>query len=207
MSTNTRKINLDYSGEVIFESINRYLLKNSIEIVNQNSITLSYTIQYSDPDLLLNIDISDLEDTTSISTNIIESKNNPVIDNKIINDFLNCISKYFQIVDDEINNKYMFDELIIDVSTFVVKYQSCSQSEIQKKFKIGYSRTGRLIDTLESLEIIGASAKNRTVLCESFYKLNDILIKNKIIKETEKINDIVIIEEKKKGGIFSFFKK
>lgn len=204
MSINTRKINLDFSGEVIFESINRYLLKNSIEIINQNSITLSYTIQYSEPDLLLNIDISDLEGTTSISINIIESKNNPVINNKIINDFINCISKYFQIVDDEFNNKYMFDELIVDVSTFVVKYQNCSQSEIQKKFKIGYSRTGRLIDTLESLEIIGFSKK---VLCDSFYKLNDILIKNKIIKETEKINDIIIIEEKKKGGFFSFFKK
>jgi len=202
MSTYKRKINLDYTGEVIFESINRFLLKNSIEIINQNSITLSYTIKYNNPDLLFNVDINELDDTTSISINIIESNNNAVIENEIINDFLNYVSKYFQIVEDELNNLNRFDYMITDVARYVVKYQICNEKEIKEKFKISYTRTGMIIDQLEILEIVGGSKK---VICESFDKLNNILIQNNIIKESEKIYDI--IEEKKKGGLFSFLKK
>lgn len=208
MSNNIRKINVEYPGSIIFESVNRYLNTNAIEIVNQNSITSSYTIQLSKPYLLFNLDINESDETTSILITIVESRNEPAIDNLIINDFLNNISKYFEIVQNEELNKDRFDDLIIDASRHIVKFQICNQSEIQKKFILGYSRTGRIIDQLELIGIIGTSKglKNRDVLCNDFNKLNSILIENKIINNNELIHDDVI-EIKKKSGLFSFFKK
>jgi DNA segregation ATPase FtsK/SpoIIIE-like protein len=206
MSNNIRKINVEYPGSIIFESVNRYLNTNAIEILNQNSITSSYTIQLSKPYLLFNLDINESDETTSILITIVESRNEPAIDNLIINDFLNNISKYFEIVQNEELNKDRFDDLIIDASRHIVKFQICNQSEIQKKFILGYSRTGRIIDQLELIGIIGTSKglKNRDVLCNDFNKLNSILIENKIINHNELIHDDVI-EIKKKGGFFSFF--
>jgi DNA segregation ATPase FtsK/SpoIIIE-like protein len=208
MSNNIRKINVEYPGSIIFESVNRYLNTNAIEILNQNSITSSYTIQLSKPYLLFNLDINESDETTSILITIVESRNEPAIDNLIINDFLNNISKYFEIVQNEELNKDRFDDLIIDASRHIVKFQICNQSEIQKKFILGYSRTGRIIDQLELIGIIGTSKglKNRDVLCNDFNKLNSILIENKIINHNELIHDDVI-EIKKKSGLFSFFKK
>ncbi len=204
MSTHIRKINVEYPGSVIFESVNRYLNTNAIEIVNQNAITSSYTIQISKPYLLFNLDICDSDDTTSISITVVESKNHPNIDNEVINNFFNEISNYFEIVQNDELNKQTYDDLILDVSKHVVKYQICNQDEILKKFALGYSRTGRIIDTLESIGIVGPSnGKNRQVLCTNFDKLNSILIEKKIINNNELIQDVV--EIKKKGGFFSFF--
>jgi DNA segregation ATPase FtsK/SpoIIIE-like protein len=204
MSTHIRKINVEYPGSVIFESVNRYLNTNAIEIVNQNAITSSYTIQISKPYLLFNLDICDSDDTTSISITVVESKNQPNIDNEVINNFFNEISNYFEIVQNDELNKHTYDDLILDVSKHVVKYQICNQNEIHKKFALGYSRTGRIIDTLEIIGVVGPSnGKNRQVLCTNFDKLNSILIEKKIINNNELI--LVVVEIKKKGGFFSFF--
>ena len=74
----------------------------------------------------------------------------------------------------------MFDE----VARFVVANQQGSTSFIQRKFKIGYNRAGRIMDQLEAFGIVGKSegSKPREVLISdpsSLEKLlNDIFIEN-----------------------------
>lgn len=74
----------------------------------------------------------------------------------------------------------MFDE----IARFVVANQQGSTSFIQRKFKIGYNRAGRIMDQLEAFGIVGKSegSKPREVLISdpsSLEKLlNDIYIEN-----------------------------
>ena len=74
----------------------------------------------------------------------------------------------------------MFEE----VARFVVGNQQGSTSFIQRKFKIGYNRAGRIMDQLEAYGIVGKSegSKPREVLISdpaSLEKLlNDIFIEN-----------------------------
>ena len=58
------------------------------------------------------------------------------------------------------------DELLKDAAKLVVDYQQASVSLLQRKFRIGYSRAGRIIDELESLGIISEynGSKAREVL-------------------------------------------
>jgi len=205
MSNHIRKINVEYTGSVIFESINRYLNTNAIKVINQNAITSSYTIQISKPYLLFNLDICDSNNSTSILITVVESKNERTIDNEVINNFFNDISRYFEIIQNEELYKLTFDDLILDVSRHVVKFQICNANEIKNKFALGYSRTGRIIDQLEIIGVVGFyKGKTKQVLCDNFDKLNNILIEKKIISKNELIHDVV--EIKKKGGFFSFFK-
>ena len=46
------------------------------------------------------------------------------------------------------------DELLVDAAKLVVTNRQASVSLLQRKFRIGYSRAGRLIDELESLGIV-----------------------------------------------------
>ena len=63
------------------------------------------------------------------------------------------------------------DELLQDAAKLVVSNQQASVSLLQRKFKIGYSRAGRLIDELESLGIVSSynGSKAREVLVEYSY--------------------------------------
>ena len=58
------------------------------------------------------------------------------------------------------------DELLKDAAKLVIDYQQASVSLLQRKFRIGYSRAGRIIDELESLGIISEynGSKAREVL-------------------------------------------
>ena len=58
------------------------------------------------------------------------------------------------------------DELYEDVVAFVLDHNSASTSLLQRRFKIGYNRAARLIDTLEYNGIISGQngSKPRTVL-------------------------------------------
>lgn len=74
----------------------------------------------------------------------------------------------------------MFDE----IARFVVANQQGSTSFIQRKFKIGYNRAGRIMDQLEAFGIVGKSegSKPREVLISDPSSLervlNDIYIEN-----------------------------
>ena len=63
------------------------------------------------------------------------------------------------------------DELLYDAAKLVVDYKQASVSLLQRKFRIGYSRAGRLIDELESLGIITghSGSKAREVLVDHSY--------------------------------------
>lgn len=60
------------------------------------------------------------------------------------------------------------DELFDDAKKMVVEMQTASVSLLQRRFRIGYSRAGRLIDQLEEAGIVGPSegSKPRKVLIE-----------------------------------------
>ena len=47
------------------------------------------------------------------------------------------------------------DELFVEAAKFIVESQTASVSMLQRHFKIGYARAGRLIDLLEQAGIIG----------------------------------------------------
>ena len=63
------------------------------------------------------------------------------------------------------------DELLQDAAKLVIDHQQASVSMLQRKFRIGYSRAGRLIDELESLGIISgySGSKAREVLVDISY--------------------------------------
>ena len=63
------------------------------------------------------------------------------------------------------------DELLIDAAQLVVETGQASVSLLQRRFRIGYSRAGRLIDELEALGIISgySGSKAREVLVDSHY--------------------------------------
>ena len=76
------------------------------------------------------------------------------------------------------------DSMFEEVARFVVGNQQGSTSFVQRKFKIGYNRAGRIMDQLEAYGIVGRSegGKPREVLISdpsSLEKLlNDIFIEN-----------------------------
>jgi S-DNA-T family DNA segregation ATPase FtsK/SpoIIIE len=58
------------------------------------------------------------------------------------------------------------DELFVDAATLVVQTGEASISKVQRRFRVGYARAARLIDTMEVLGIIGPyeGSKPRKVL-------------------------------------------
>jgi S-DNA-T family DNA segregation ATPase FtsK/SpoIIIE len=76
---------------------------------------------------------------------------------------------------EKIDGKFVFeedqDEHLRDAAVLVIQNQQASVSLLQRKFRIGYSRAGRLIDELESLGIISgySGSKAREVLVDESY--------------------------------------
>jgi DNA segregation ATPase FtsK/SpoIIIE, S-DNA-T family len=58
------------------------------------------------------------------------------------------------------------DELLADAASFVVATQQASVSAVQRRFRVGYSRAGRIIDALERKGVVGPyeGSKSRAVL-------------------------------------------
>lgn len=65
---------------------------------------------------------------------------------------------------------YDEDELLEDAIKLVIEMKSASASMLQRRFRIGYNRAGRLIDFMEERGIVGPSqgSKPRDVLINSF---------------------------------------
>ena len=63
------------------------------------------------------------------------------------------------------------DKLLFDAAKLVIQNQQASVSLLQRKFKIGYSRAGRLVDELEALGIVSgySGSKARDVLVDESY--------------------------------------
>lgn len=73
----------------------------------------------------------------------------------------------------EVETHAMEDELLPDAIRVVLDQRSASASLLQRKFRIGYSRAGRLVDMMEERGIVGPpqGSKPREVLVD-FYDLN-----------------------------------
>jgi hypothetical protein len=71
------------------------------------------------------------------------------------------------------------DELFTEVAQNVVTSQVCLTSAIQRKYRIGYLRAGRIVDQLEAAGIVGENnnSKSRQVLIQDDYSLEQILKK------------------------------
>ncbi len=63
------------------------------------------------------------------------------------------------------------DELLMDAARLVIQYGQASVSLLQRRFRIGYSRAGRLIDALERLGVVAghSGSKAREVLVDETY--------------------------------------
>ena len=68
------------------------------------------------------------------------------------------------------------DELLMDAARLVIQHQQASVSLLQRKFRIGYSRAGRIVDELEALGIVSgySGSKARDVLVDESYLENII---------------------------------
>ena len=58
------------------------------------------------------------------------------------------------------------DELLWEAAEWILDTKKASVSMLQRRFRIGYTRAGRLMDTLESMGIVGAAdgARPREIL-------------------------------------------
>ena len=58
------------------------------------------------------------------------------------------------------------DELLPEAASFVVATQQASVSAVQRRFRVGYSRAGRIIDALERRRVVGPyeGSKSRQVI-------------------------------------------
>ena len=61
------------------------------------------------------------------------------------------------------------DDLLPEAASFVVATQQASVSAVQRRFRVGYSRAGRIIDALERKGIVGPyeGSKSRAVVASS----------------------------------------
>ena len=68
------------------------------------------------------------------------------------------------------------DELLPEAASFVVASQQASVSAVQRRFRVGYSRAGRIIDALERKGVVGPyeGSKSRSVLATE-HELESIL--------------------------------
>lgn len=62
------------------------------------------------------------------------------------------------------------DELVPEAARFVVSTQQASVSAVQRRFRVGYSRAGRIIDALERKGVVGPyeGSKSRSVVATEF---------------------------------------
>lgn len=81
-----------------------------------------------------------------------------------------------------LNEGTVYDPMLADVARLVVARQSCSGSQIQRTFEIGYNRAESLIQQLENIGAVGPDRvpKDREVLVKDLDTLDKILHKFKI---------------------------
>lgn len=70
------------------------------------------------------------------------------------------------------------DNMLIQVAHFIVQNRQGSTSAIQRNFRLGYNRAGRIMDKLEKMGIVGRQdgSKPREVIVTDMRQLEDILL-------------------------------
>ncbi|MGI6320061.1 MAG: DNA translocase FtsK 4TM domain-containing protein [Bacteroidales bacterium] len=74
------------------------------------------------------------------------------------------------------------DALLIDAARFLVQTQHGSTSSLQRRFKVGYNRAGRIIDQLEALGVVGGfeGSKAREVKIKTDAELDIFIQENNL---------------------------
>lgn len=93
-------------------------------------------------------------------------------------------------IEDTLDDEDDLDPLFEEAARFVVSTNQVSTSMLQRTFKIGYNRSGRIMDQLESAGVVSPfdGRKFRGVLMDSFTLEN--LLKNIRSKKTETIDEV-----------------
>jgi S-DNA-T family DNA segregation ATPase FtsK/SpoIIIE len=78
----------------------------------------------------------------------------------------NFVEEVTQPKEDPKKNDEPEDDLLPDAASFVVSTQQASVSAVQRRFRVGYSRAGRIIDALERRGVVGPyeGSKSRSVV-------------------------------------------
>ena len=179
------------------------ILKEQIEILqSQKVLEKDNSIKENKTDKLH--DINEVIKNT-------EKFKNEEINNKIENSNENILENYD---DNEI------DSFLLEAIDVVIQTGQASTSFIQRRFKIGYARAGRIIDQMEERGIISGyqGSKPREVLMTKERwsqlknsKLNNIEADNSAVEETkeeikedieEKIEEQIEIKDKKKNMFY-----
>lgn len=92
-------------------------------------------------------------------------------------------SRYYQMPSVNTKRKKQFedpderDELFEEAARIIVRYQQGSVSLLQRKLKIGYARAARIVDELETANIVGPfdGSKAREVLVETEAELDQLI--------------------------------
>ena len=116
----------------------------------------------------------------SVSTEELKMKFDEfLLSNRNMIDFSNVFDLYFE-VGAELEANFDIDEIdpmFVDSARIVVIGQEGSASLLQRKLSLGYNRAGRIIDQLESVNIIGPfqGSSPREVLFSDIESLNEFL--------------------------------
>uniref|UniRef100_UPI000AECF161 FtsK/SpoIIIE family DNA translocase n=1 Tax=Massilibacillus massiliensis TaxID=1806837 RepID=UPI000AECF161 len=124
---------------------------------------LYYPIGAAKPVRVQGAFISDSEVETLID--FIKTQGEPIENEEIIKFTENALSN--EAVDT--NKQEASDELLESAINLVLETGNASVSMLQRRFRIGYTRAGRLIDTMEEMRIVGpnAGSKAREILMTS----------------------------------------
>ena len=93
---------------------------------------------------------------------------NQNIEIEVTDDFNEAIKVENNKSDDNVDDR---DEILDEAIEFVITEDQASISAIQRRFRVGYSRAGRIIDQMESLGIVGKheGSKPRKILVDKSY--------------------------------------
>ena len=136
-----------------------------------------------------------------LGVNVDEERDVPILCGKLISQNPPCPQAILPVINNQTKEKekievgkFVFqyaDPLFKDAAKIVVEHQSASTSLIQRSLGIGYNRASRMLDMLESAEIVSPPQNDtyfRDVLIEDtrelMYKLLDI--KMELLKQAEK---------------------
>ena len=74
------------------------------------------------------------------------------------------------------SNAFDLDDMFEDAARIIVQHQQGSTSLIQRRLKLGYNRSGRIMDQLEAMGVVGANqgSKAREVLIFDEYQLDHL---------------------------------
>ncbi|MCX7835358.1 MAG: DNA translocase FtsK [bacterium] len=85
----------------------------------------------------------------------------------------------FKDTNDDMESNSEFDTLFVEAARMLVRQQQGSIALIQRRFKVGHSRAGRILDQLERNGIVGPfeGSKSREVLIKDMETLEELLSK------------------------------